>query len=243
MRLLIAIMTLTSMTAFGQKSFTGTYFTVKKDIGFESDIFQFESDGSFRYVFFTCTGTGLGKGKYEIIEGDSLRLKFIDCIDCDNPMELSTSSDSSRNIEIDIEIRSWEDDNTIGGVNAFFTYTTIGTTSDINGKIRLSVPKFSEDKTLRLQFIGYDPVDIEIKKEYSIVKGIVRLTFHWVYNQDEVKTYKILSWTNSKLKLRRYPYLTITYDKVATTKTDKLIEDRMGEVGFKLYKEKICTTR
>ena len=72
MKYLLIILTLASISVYGQ-SHSGTYFTSKKNLGFESDIFQFDSDGTFKYAFFTCTGEGLGKGEYKIIKGDSLQ--------------------------------------------------------------------------------------------------------------------------------------------------------------------------
>jgi hypothetical protein len=239
MKQLLIILTLLSANAFGQKTFTGTYFTSKKDIGFESDIFQFKKNGTFRYVFFTCTGTGLGKGKYEITKDDSLKLQFIDCEACSQTKEIEIKEDSSENIEIDLKIKIWEDDSEMVGVNVYFPSIVVGTTSDETGNAKLLLPRFTETKILRIDFIGYNSVDIEVHKEYSKIKGVIRLSSHWIYNHEDTKTFKIISWTNSKLKLRRYPKLNITYDSVNESKADRLIEDRIGERGYKLYKEKL----
>jgi CarboxypepD_reg-like domain len=240
MRYLITILTLITVSTYGQKTYTGTYFTTKKDIGFESDIFQFEKDGSFRYIFFTCTGTGLGKGKYEITKGDSLRLQFTDCIACEEFKEIETFSDSSDNLEIDLQIVAWEDNSGIAGANVYFPKAQTGTVADQNGNARFIMPRLSETQMLRIQFVGYDPLDIEIPKQTSRVNGVIRLSYNWVYDRTEIKTFKILHWTKLKLKLQRYPEVIISYDKVNPTKTDKLIEDRLGELGYHLYKDKIC---
>ena len=239
--LLIAILTLSIVQAFAQKTFTGTYFTTKKDIGFESDLFQFKDDGTFNYVFFTCTGIGLGKGNYKVIDGDSLQLQFTDCEKCEDVKQIEVVTQPSDSLEVDLRIKAWEDGSEIVGANVYFPLKRIGTVSNESGQAKLKTSKFDESQTLRIQFIGYDPVDMEIPVGYSVLKGTIYLTWHWVYDSSETKTFRIVKWTKSKLKLIRYPDLIITYDRVNPSKTDKLIEERMGKSGFELYKEKIKT--
>ena len=234
--LIIAISVLSTIQSFGQEFFPGTYFTTEKDIGFESDIFQFEENGTFKYVFFTCTGSGLGRGKFEIIDGDSLRLLFTDCGNCEPIQKLETQSELSDSIEIDLKIKAWEDGSDILGASVFFPNARIGVVSNKMGQVKLTTAKFSEPQTLRIHFIGYDPVDIEIPTEYSKIRGTIYLTYNWVYGSSDVKTYKINKWTKSRLKLRRYPELSITYKRINPNKADDLIEDRMGTLGYKLYK-------
>ncbi len=226
--LLIAILAFPIFQAFAQKTFTGTYFTTEKDIGFESEIFQFEENGNFNYVFFTCTGTGLGKGSYKVIDGDSLQLQFIDCKKCEDVNQIEAITQSSDSLEVSLSIKAWEDSSEIVGANVYFPAKNMGTVTNESGQANFKTSKLDEPQTLRIQFIGYDPVNIEIPVDYSVLKGTIYLTWNWVYNSSETKTFKIIKWTKSRLKLVRYPDLTISYGRVAPKKADNLIEERIG---------------
>jgi hypothetical protein len=190
--LLTVILTLLIVQVFAQKTFTGTYFTTKKDIGFESDIFQFKEDGTFNYIFFTCTGTGLGKGNYKIIDGDSLYLQFTDCEKCEDAKQIEAITQPSDSLEVDLRIKAWEDGSEIVGANVYFPSERIGTVSNEIGQARFKTSRFDESKILRIQCIGYDPVDIEIPADYSVLKGTIYLTWHWVFDSSDTKTFKIV---------------------------------------------------
>ncbi len=219
----------------GQEPHPGTYFTTKKDTGFESDIFQFQENGTFSYIFFTCTGAGLGKGKYEVVSGDSLQLQFTDCLKCEENIQIEIEEKPADSLEISLAIREWADDVELAGVNVYFPSERKGTVSNENGQATFTTNITDENRILRIQFIGYDPIDLDIPANTSRVSGKVYLTWHWIYDSSDFKTYKILKWTRSKLKLKRYPELSITYDRVNDQKADKLIKDRMGETVYELY--------
>ena len=230
MRKLLIILIFISLSSYGQNFHGGTYTTSKKDIGFESDVFQIREDGTFGYVFRTCTGIGLGRGKYEIVEGDSLQLNFQDCAECDVFKEIETFKYPSDSIEIDLQIRDWDDGSYIPGVNAIFLRTETGAISDKKGNVKLKIPKFKETKVLLINSIGYNSVKIEVQPELSKVKGVIRFPFYWMYDNTDTKTFKIIKWTKSKLKLERYPDRVITYNLVGHKKIDKMIiEYKIGE--------------
>jgi len=212
--ILTIILTSFTLLCFGQESHPGTYFTSKKDIGFESDIFQFQEDGTFSYIFFTCTGTGLGKGVYEIVSGDSLRLQFTDCLKCEENIQVKTEKKQADSLEINLNVREWADDAELAGVTVYFPTERKGTVSNENGQAIFKTSIADEDRTLRIQFVGYDPIDLIVPANTSSLTGKVYLTWHWIYDNSDIRTYKILKWTRSKLKLNRYPELSITYDKV-----------------------------
>jgi hypothetical protein len=240
MRYLITILTLITVGSYGQKVHTGTYYTSRKDIGFTSDIFHFEKDGTFRCVSFGCTGSGLGKGKYEVIQGDSLRLQFTDCEECDEFIKIESSTDSSENLDIDLQVLYFEDNSALPGVNVYFPETKKGVVTDQNGKARFSTSKLYKTEVLRIQFVGYAPVDIEIPKQTTKVKGVIRMTDNWVYDGKQIMTFKIISWTHSRLRLQRHPRMAISYDRISSEKSNKLVEERLGEMGYRLFRDKIC---
>ena len=237
--LMATIFTVLSLCTFGQEIHSGTYFTTKKDIGFESDIFQFQEDGTFSHVLFTCTGTGLGKGRYDIISGDSLRLQFSDCIKCESVKQVDMFTELSDSLETSLTVREWADGSELSGVNVSFPEEGIGIITDERGQANFKTSISRKNRTLQIQYVGYDPIDLEVPANTSQLTGKIYLTWHWIYDSSDTKTYKILKWTRSKLKLERYPDLAVTYDKVSHRKTDKLIEDRMGKNGYKLYLDKI----
>lgn len=236
---LTIILTSLSLLCFGQESHPGTYFTTKKDIGFESDIFQFQEDGTFSYVLFTCTGTALGKGTYEVVSGDSLRLQFSDCLQCEENIQVETEDKPADNLEINLTIKEWAYDSELPGVNICFSEDRKGTVSNINGQATFKTSIVDENRTLRIQLIGYKPIDLIVPANTSRLTGKVYLTSHWIYDSADIKTYKILKWTRSRLKLRRYAELSITSDKVSDQKVNELIKNRMGDAGYELYLNKI----
>lgn len=233
--ILIIIFSLLSTLAIGQKVHTGTFFTSKKDIGFESDIFQFKSDGSFNYIFFTCTGVGLGHGHYEIITGDSLQLNFHDCQDCEETIQVDYSTEPSDSLSINLVVKDYDDQDVLPGANIFFPETKKGVSANINGSASFTVVKPDSLSILKIQFIGLDPLEIKIPKNTTRLTGSVYLPSHWIYNSTDSMTFKILKWTSTTLKLRRYPTISKTYKYISPDKTHHLIRDRMGENGYLLY--------
>lgn len=241
MRILTIILTIISLDCYGQKYLSGTYITSDKDVGFESDIFQFDKGGTFRYVLLHCTGTDLGRGEYTMTN-NYLKLNFQNCDNCDKLKEIKTTTDFGKDsVEIDLVIKTFGGNEITSGVIGHITGTTWGSISDANGNLKIKIPKSENDRILRLQLIGFDYLDIDIEKTSSRIEGIVRLTNYWTYSSKDVKEFKIISLSESRMKLKRYPKSAMTYIKVDSLQTDKLIEDKMGEEGFKIFKERICT--
>lgn len=239
--LLTIILTSLTLVGFGQEPHFGTYFTSKKDIGFESDIFQFHEDSTFSYIFFTCTGTGLGKGKYKIVSSDSLQLQFTDCLQCEENIQIDIEQIPADSLEVNLTVKEWANNTELAGVSVFFPSEQVGTLSNEIGQADFKTSIEDQNRTLRIQFVGYDPIDLDVPANTSRITGKVYLTWHWIYDSSDIKTYKILKWTRSKLKLKRYPELSINYDKVKDQKANELIEDRMGGTGYELYLNKIKT--
>ncbi len=228
-----------SVLAFAQKPHSGTYVTHKKDIGFTSEVFQFHKDSTFSYIFFNCTGTEFGKGTYDIVNGNSLRLQFTSCLDCNDRHQVEHIVNSNDSLEIDLIVKEWVDSLEFSNVVTYITNTKIGTVTKENGQAKFTTAKSDKNRTLRIKTLGFDMVDLEIPPNTTSLKGTVYLSNHKIYNSTDIKTYKILKWTKSKLKLEKPIDWRIVYNKAKSDNVDRLIESKMNSTMWKLYVEKI----
>jgi len=227
--------------SFGQKTISGNFHNSKKDIGFESDIFQLKKDGTFRYVFFTCTGTGFGKGNYEITKNDSLKLYFKDCEDFENNGLLKISTKNNDSLQINLKIVSTEDGDILPGANCVFLNTKKGFSSDIDGNASITIPKLKEDIILEISFLGLENKKILISKETSEITGTVKLSSNvWTFSREESKSFKILNISSSKIRLQRYPNRSISYDRISSKKADKMVQERVSAFFYNYYTDKIA---
>jgi|GEM_PF-6884274 len=236
--ILLFILVIISRAVLSQKTFSGTYFTTKKDISFESDIFHFKKDGSFSYVFFTCTGTGLGKGKYQATDG-YLHLKFENCEKCNEFNQIEYFNEESDSLEIDIKIISWEDKTPIIGASALIPNERIGATANLDGEVKFKTIKSNKTRTFKIEFVGFYPFKLEIPPTNSSIKGTIHLSNIWIYDSSEVNKFKLEKWKNSNLVLERYPDINISYDKIKFSKAKKIIKNSIGENGYNFFKEKV----
>lgn len=232
------ITAIVSSTACAQDFYEGTYFTNKKQIGFESEIFQFKKDGSFGYILKTDTGIKFGKGNFER-KKSLLTLYFEGCEECAEKQELTILKDSADTLQINIRVEAFETGKTLPGTNTGFLYSDVWTEADKQGIIRLKVPKFSERKVLKLTYIGFDDVSILVESEFSTIDGVVRLTDNSIYPKGEALSFKVSQWKKSRLKMKRSSKNRILYDKVNKAEANSLIMHRIGENNFNFYKKKI----
>lgn len=224
-----------SFCTLGQKSYEGTYYTVKKDRGFESEIFQFKQDGTFSYLLFTCTGIGLGKGSYKVISGDSLQLQFRDCTRCQEKVQITTSTARSDSLEIKLMMKSWRDERPLKGVHVDVTIEQEWTTSNEQGVATLKTSLSNENQRVTVYYIGSDPISINLPPNTSQVTGTMYFGNYWVYKSGDVKTFKILKWTSSTLKLQRYAEHQMKYHHIAPMRIETVISKKMGLNGYKVY--------
>ena len=197
--LLIIIFTLFSLQSFGQQAFFGTYFSHPKDIGFLSEIFQFEEDGTFQYFLLGCEGIDFGQGEYEITEDDSLKLWFVDSEIENIRKQIEFHTNSEGNLEIDLQIKRLEDGNNIEGATVAIRSTMTGVVSDYFGKAQLTTTKFQTPQRLRIEYLGFNSVEIEIPPSCTQVSGTIRLSDNWFYNSSDNMAYKIISWKKAGL--------------------------------------------
>jgi hypothetical protein len=188
-----------SFQTLAQKSFTGLYSTSKK--GFESEIFDFKENGNFKYAISTCTGNGIGTGKFQVIE-DSLILNFGLCDECPKSKDIQTFTYPSDSLEIELVIFE-ADSSRLRHVQVYFPKTREGKVSDKNGIVKFKVAKKGETTKLIARSIGYQDFEIAIPNEVSKVTGTINMASQWLYESPAIKKYKVQKWTKSKLILKR----------------------------------------
>jgi hypothetical protein len=206
----------------------GIYFNVKKDIGFESEVFEFKNNKEFNYVFFTCTGTGIGTGTYSMVN-DSIHLDFKDIPKLENQTELKFVKSDLDSISINIKIVDYENGDELPAANCYFPKDKIGWTSDFNGKVNGTIIKTDSTRTLRIEFVGFEPVEIQISPSVSEVNGIIRLGNLWLYRQTDELRFKIIAKKNGRFTLARYEGKNITYKKINKDKVSEMVKNRTGK--------------
>ena len=228
---------------FGQGSFSGTYVTSQEDIGFESEVFQFQEDGTFSYILFTCTGTWFGKGFYEVSSRDSLKLNFKDCLNCEKRIQIETEQTQTDSLHISLTV--CVDDgvscDTIPGVAVFLPSEKIGTITMKNGHASFKTDVQDKDRTLGIQFTGYITMEINIPAHTSKLTGNVILKNSGIYDSSDIQSNKILEWTSSILRLQQDYGYSIAYVKMQEKDVDKLLIDALDDREYQVYINKIKT--
>lgn len=233
MRILFFIL-LANTFCFGQSIEPGMYFTRKKDISFESEIFDFKEDSTFNYIVFGCTGKGFGKGKYFVDDSDSLNLQFLSCEDFPSFNEVHHNYTDTDIIKINLVIKDFMTKEPLPGVACFIKGTSNGWISDVNGRIEGEFSQTSTFDILAFQTPGYEHSSIFLN---SSVMGEIYLTNTWIYDENDQKTYKILDSRNRKFIVRLSPEYTITYNKIPENKKEKFLAYMLGETYFNFYKQ------
>jgi hypothetical protein len=222
---------LISLQTLAQKSFVGLYSTSKKDIGYESEIFEFQEGNKFKYAVFGCTGNGIGKGNYRI-KRDSLFLEFENCVDCPKIKDIQTFSIPSDSLEIELFINENSEGIPLALINVL--NTSIGKISDQNGFVNLLLTRKNQTRNLLIEAIGFEDVLIELPTNVSKISGKINMSGDWFYDKPIIKKYKIVSWSKSKLKLKRNEKHNISYNLQDETYIKGISENR----GITLFDEK-----
>ena len=172
--ILILFVLLVHNISFGQKTISGIYSNSKNDRGFESDIFSFKKDGTFKYAFFTCTGFGFGIGNYEITKQDSLKLNFKNIDVIDKQDELIFGYNPSDSLEINIKSIEAETNEKLPNVQLVFKNTTFGFSTNYNGIGHLKCLKFKENIDLEIDAMGFSGSNISISTNVASITGIIK---------------------------------------------------------------------
>ena len=234
--ILILFVLLVHNISFGQKTISGIYTNSKDDRGFESDIFSFKKDGTFKYAFFTCTGFGFGIGNYEITQQDSLKLNFKNIDVIDKQDEMIFGYNPSDSLKINIKSVIAETNEALPGVQLIFENTNFGFSTDYEGIGHLKLLKFKENINLEIKTMGYGDTNINIPNNVTSITGIIKAyTSLWTYQSTDKKTFKVVSLLKSNFILNRYKNHQIKYVKLSSKKMNDLIKSKVGEKFYESY--------
>ena len=234
MRSILSIL-LICVTAFGysQSIKPGIYYNKKKDIGFEADIFNFKDNQKFTYVFLTCTGMGVGTGSYEVI-ADSLILQFEDNSKFTLLQELKFTTSKEDSLSIHLTVLEEEGGYPLPGTNVYFPEEKIGWQTDMEGKMSGTIQKKGAERTLRIQYLGFGPIDIAIPPNTSVLSGTLRLTELWFYNSKDRFSFELLRG-GTRFKLARYKSGSITYRKITKERALEMLQYRTKKLDWLFY--------
>ncbi len=215
---------LPSLYVQSQSMENAIYYTVKKDIGFTSEIFEFKEQNKFNYSLFGCTGSSFGSGTYKVIR-DSLYLKFSEkpFLKKDGIKFNKTSSDS---LVINIRVGEKYSDYPLPGVICNLLDTEIGWQSDFDGLIFGKILKPKTPKVLRFQYIGYGRYDIEVSPDIGEITGVLKMDNVDFFEPDEEIKVKLKSNNSRRFKLELSKDTNITYRKISKNEASEIIKDR-----------------
>jgi hypothetical protein len=234
--ILILFVLLLHNISFGQKAISGIYTNSKNDRGFESDIFSFKKDGTFKYAFFTCTGFGFGIGNYEITKQDSLKLNFKNIDVIDKQDELIFEYNPSDSLKINIKSVEAETNEKLPYVQLEFKKTNSSFSTDYEGIGHLKHLKIKENVDLEINAIGFGRSNISIPNSVTSITGVIKIyPSLWTYQSTDKKTFKVVSLLKSQFTLNRYKNHSIKYVKLSSKKMNDFIKYKVGEKFYKSY--------
>lgn len=148
----------------------GYYFIKKQNIGFTSEAFQFYDDDKFYYVSSSCTGDGYGKGTYRITDSGNIILTFEAYDNSHFYKNLAFQKGVSDVLELHMTTID-NDGSPLPGATFTLPETDEKFTSDFDGVVSLLLKKPTQNCTLKVSFIGYLPVEIDIPKGATKISG------------------------------------------------------------------------
>ncbi|WP_298519526.1 hypothetical protein [uncultured Kordia sp.] len=220
--LLVFSFFISEMTA--QSITNGFYFTQKKDIGFQTEAFEFYGKNSFHYVSASCSGTTFGKGQYEIADADSLILTFEYYESPKLYEELKVETTISDRLEIDLKVYE-DEENPMPGCtirleedNEFLT--------DFDGKLNTIVQKPTKDVTMKIMLIGMRPIEIKIPKGTTKISGNVSFNYLSSIPENKKMLFKLHQLKKSKIIVQS-PTRSKTFLKVNKRKLVQKVKKHM----------------
>ncbi len=209
-KFLFLLLFIQSVSALAQEPKSKFYRTADKYIDFESEIFELRSNNQFNYIFFTCTGIGIGKGTYSIL-GDSLHLEFEEFPNSNAYPHVNFTTDERDSVQLNLQVLDDKSEETLPGVTCFFLRSNIGWASDSSGKIKGNTLKADTARVLEISLVGFKSASVEIPPQVSEINGIIKLGNYWYFRPTDSKSVKLISLENSQLKLSKHDQSAITY--------------------------------
>lgn len=226
--ILLVLFTSASALLYGQEIREGIYYTSDKDIGLESEVFEFKDNNEFNYFLFGCTESKFGTGNYTIAQ-DSLYLRFIDSPDSKVQHDVKFTTSNSDSLKVNLKIVEYSNNDMLPGATGHFIKSKIGWTADMEGEISGTTVATNTSRTLRVQFIAFPSVDISIPANTTEIKGIVRFNSVKLYNSKDDLTFKITSIKNNRFKLTGNGQKDTTYKKMDQEQISEIVENRTGK--------------
>lgn len=224
---------------FSQKYLSGVYTNTKEDRSFETDIFEFKKNGSFKYAFFTCTGFGIGIGKYEIIKSDSLKLNFENIEDFSIQNELKFGTTPSDSLKINIKTIYADKNGYTPGVNFAFVNSNKGFATDFDGTKKISFKLNEITNKIEAFSIGIKRIQFNIPKGTTVIEGNVLIyPNYWDFKSIDKKIFAYVNLNQHNFKLKRYKNHEVQYVKISKTQMNKSIKSKVGDYFYSTYYKK-----
>ncbi|MGV3539280.1 MAG: hypothetical protein ACO1OQ_05685 [Rufibacter sp.] len=214
-------------TAQNKKMLFGAFSPKKADVSFVNEYFLFEK-ATFKLRTLHCTGEEYGEGTYQITS-DSLKLYFNELKRPTTPsfklLSFTEHASDSMFFQINVVDDSGE---TLPGANVSYASAEkwVGTTTGLDGKALVSFSKGKMPPSLRIQFIGFSPVEIPINDQWpnaSNVQVSLPLKDMYYYSAGETKSYKIQRLGSKSFTLQLADDYFVTYKRGNIKKFDKII--------------------
>lgn len=202
----------------------GIYYTVKKDIGFTSEIYEFKEQNSFNYLSFGCTGSGIGTGTYEVVK-DSLYLSF-NSLTLKKHKYLKFKDSASDSLKIDIKVIDGNENTPLPGANCLISNSNIGWQTDFDGYVSGSILKRDTTSILSISFVGFGTYDIIISPGLTEISGIVALVDVYFYGNDKEKRIKLSEACYGRIKLEYKNKKNISYRRIHRNRAFKIVKER-----------------
>jgi hypothetical protein len=139
-----------------------------------------------------------------------LILQFKNCDTCTELVDLTTKESQGDSVKIQLTILNYFGNEPLPGMNCYVKENKIGWVTGYDGRIENKFAKVGSSQTLRIHFIGYEPVEIPINPLVSEINGEVRLTNIWIYSEGDTRKYKVKKLKKNKLRLQRYSDFSIS---------------------------------
>jgi len=229
---LLAFCCILASIVHGQSTKNGIYATSNKSRGFENEYFHFAGGNTFKYLNFSCTGSGFGTGHYEI-RNDSVYLKFEKCDFCIRKYDLETIKGTSDSLKIDFKIM--EGHYPFPTAIALIVERKESLMSDFNGNIKKTILKNGHDITLQISAVGYETSEIKIDSKTTAISGILTLNNNWFYDP-EIQAFKILQTAKNEFSLSKGSK-NLIYEKLTNHKAKKKLKALTANQDIDFYLE------
>lgn len=201
----------------------GAYFTTSKDIGWESDLFQFKGQ-QFFHKHFSCTNTNEGRGNFTVT-ADSLILRFEEPA---APLAITTMpcNDKAQSTAFCLKVIDQEKHGIPGVTIRSVKQPTIGVSTDTAGIATLAY-RLAQDDSLVVTTVGFLPIYIPLKihsgQGFTVTLGNV-----YYVSAGTLLVFPIRKLKSNAFSIKRYPTSNkrFHYQRISDVRALELINSR-----------------